>query len=139
MDKRRCSYEGCRAWAKRGTAWCVRHPDGRRLPPPGQALPGNQKARKHGVYSAYVPVVELKQALHLPPGDLRLEIAVVRQVLAQVLDSDVPPVEMIGAVDRATGALVRMLKMNKELGSEADGELEMGVERYLREIGLGGA
>jgi len=51
----------------------------------------------------------------------------------------VPPVELVGAVDRATGALVRMLKANKVLSSEADGELETAVEMYLRDLGLGGA
>ena len=139
MEKRACGYKGCRAWAKRGTAWCVAHPDGQPRVPTGWALPGNQVASKHGLRSKYVPVVGLKEALLLPPGDLRLEIAVVRQVLAQVLDNEVPPVELVGAVDRATGALVRMLKANKVLSSEADGELETAVEMYLRDLGLGGA
>ena len=139
MEKRACSYEGCRAWARRGTAWCLMHQERQRQRQPNCALPGNQVASKHGLRSKYVPVVGLKEALVLPPGDLRLEIAVVRQVLAQVLDNEVPPVELVGAVDRATGALVRMLKANKVLSSEADGELETAVEMYLRDLGLGGA
>ncbi len=143
MEKRvssgRCSYEGCRAWARRNGAWCVAHPDGQRRSTDGRAPLGNQKAREHGLYDGYVPIVGLKEALALPPGDLRLEIAVVRQVLAHVLDSDVPPVELVSAVERATGALVRMLKVNKELSSETGGELEAGVEKYLRELGLGDA
>ncbi len=135
---RPCSYEGCRAWAKMGEIWCVAHPNGQPRMPEGWPVPGYRKARKRGLKSGYVPVVGLKEALALPPGDLRLEIAVVRQVLAQLLSSKVPPVELVGAVDRATGALVRMLKVNKVLSSEVDGELEAGVERYLRELGLGG-
>ncbi len=66
--------------SRRGTAWCVAHPGGQPRAATGGAPDGNQNARKHGLYAAYVPVVELKQALVLPPGDLRLEIAVVRQV-----------------------------------------------------------
>ncbi len=139
MEKRACSYEGCRAWARQGMAWCVAHPDGQPRVPAGWALPGNQAARKHGLYSAYVPVVGLKEALALPPGDLRLEIAVMRQVLAQALNSDAPPVELIDAVEKATGALVRMLKANKGLIPATDDEMEAGLERYLRELGLGGA
>ena len=120
-------------------AWCVAHPDGVPRGRADLALPGNQKGRKHGLYSAYVPVVGLKEALALPPGDLRLEIAVMRQVLAQALESDAPPVELIDAVEKATGALVRMLKANKGLIPAADDEMEAGLERYLRELGLGGA
>lgn len=117
MEKRRCEYEGCHAWARRGKTYCVAHPEGqpRRV---GGAPEGNQNARTHGLYAAYVPVVDLKRALELPPGDLRLEIAVVRQLLAQLLGAELPPAEMVEAVDRATGALVRMLRANKQL-SEA--------------------
>ncbi len=61
-----------------------------------------------------------------------------RQVLAQASNSKVPAVELIDAVDKATRALLRLLKANKVMISEADGELEAGVERYLRELGLGG-
>lgn len=130
MTKRRCTYEGCRAWARRGPAggaYCVAHAD--RQPQP--------ESNQHGLYAAYVPVVDLKSALQLPPGDLRLEIAVVRQVLAQLLAAELAPTELVGAVDRATSALVRMLKANKQLSEDAAGELETAVEQYLAEFGLG--
>ena len=138
MEKRACSYKGCRAWARQGMAWCVAHPDGHPRVPAGWALPGNQAARKHGLYSAYVPVVGLKEALALPPGDLRLD-AVMRQVLAQALHSDAPPMELVVAVEKATSALVRMLRANKGLIPAADDGMEEALERYLRELGLGGA
>ena len=83
-------------------------------------------------------MVGLKQALTLPPGDLRLEIAVVRQALAQLLEAELAPVELIGALDKATAALVRMLKANKQLNEDAANELEMAVDIFLRELGLDG-
>ena len=85
-----------------------------------------------------MPVVGLEQALTLPPGDLRLEIAVVRQALAQLLEAELAPVELIGALDKATAALVRMLKANKQLNEDAANELEMAVDIFLRELGLDG-
>ena len=137
MDKRRCEFKGCKAWARRGMVFCVAHPDGRprRV---GGAPKGNQNARKHGVYATYVPIAQARQALELPPGDLRLEIALVRQALAQALAADLPPAPLITAVCRATSALVRMLKANKQLSVDAAGELDTAVDQYLREIGLGG-
>lgn len=87
--------------------------------------------------AAYKPVVDLKSALRLPPGDLRLEIAVMRQVLVQLLAAELPPVELIAALDKATAALVRMLKANQQLSEDAAGELETAVEQYLAEVGLG--
>ena len=136
--RRPCHYKGCMAWSRRDGHWCVAHPNGQPRVPEGWAVPGNQKGRRHGLKSAHVPVVGLKEALALPPADLRVEIAIVRQVLAQASNSKVPAVELIDAVDKATRALLRLLKANKVMISEADGELEMGVERYLRELGLGG-
>ena len=138
-QRRPCSYEGCRAWAKTGMAWCGTHPDGVPRGRADLALPGNQKGRKHGLYSGYVPVVEIKEALQLPPGDLRLEIAVVRQVLSQVLARDLPTSELVEAVEKTTSALVRMLRANKGLIPAADDGMEEALERYLRELGLGGA
>lgn len=97
----------------------------------------DESAPLHALYAAYTPVVDLKSALQLPPGDLRLEIAVVRQVVAQLLAAELPPVELIAALDRATSALVRMLKANQQLSEDAAGELETAVEQYLAELGLG--
>ncbi len=124
--------------------FCVAHPNGRprRV---GGAPRGNQNARKHGLYATYVPIAQTyvpiaqaRQELELPPGDLRIEIALVRQALAQVLAADLPPASLITAVCRATSALVRMLKANKQLSEDAAGELDTAVDQYLRELGLGG-
>lgn len=133
MTRRRCDYEGCRAWPRRGTTYCVAHTE--RQPPPRPD--DDQHLHAQGLYAAYVPVVDLKSALQLPAGDLRLEIAVVRQVLVQLLAAELPPAELIVALDRATSALVRMLKANQQLSEDAAGELETAVEQYLAELGLG--
>jgi hypothetical protein len=137
MTKQQCEFEGCRSWARRGTPYCVAHPDGLPRSKHGGSQEGTQYARTQGLYAAYVPVVDLKSALRLPPGDLRLEIAVVRQVLAQLLAAELPPAELVAAVDKATSALVRMLKANKQLSEDAAGELETAVDRYLSDLGLG--
>ena len=101
MEKRRCQYEGCKGWAKQGSYWCVAHPDGtpRKV---GGAPRGNQNARTHG---AYVLIVALEEALKLPAGDLRLEIAVMRAIFQELVRSDLPLSELIAGADTVTGAL----------------------------------
>ena len=136
--KRRCRYEGCRAGVRGNGEWCVAHPNGepRRV---GGGTPGNQNARKHGLYSAYVPVVALERALEVPPGDVRLEIAAARAVLAELLESGLPATEIAGAFDRATGALARLLRTNRQLDDEAGrDEMQDGIGLARKELGLGG-
>ena len=136
--KRRCRYEGCRAGVRGNGEWCVAHPNGepRRV---GGGTPGNQNARKHGLYSAYVPVVALERALEVPPGDVRLEIAAARALLAELLESGLPATEIAVAFDRATGALARLLRTNRELGDAGRHEMQDGIGLALEELGLGGA
>ncbi len=142
-EKRRCAYTDCRAWPVRGTEWCKAHPEGQPRSPNRSERKrggkvGNQNTRKHGVYAEYVPVVALKDALKLPPGDLRLEIAVTRAVLREILDADLDTSALIAGLERATGALTRLLKTNKQIGAESQDELERVVDLVLKDIGLEG-
>ena len=137
MEKRRCQYEGCQAWARKGTAYCVAHPDGQPRHV-GGAPPGNQNARTHGAYSGYVPVVALEEALKLPAGDLRLEIAVMRAIFQELVRSGLPLAELIAGADTVTGALARLLRVNKTLGDEQDGAIEAVIKRVLAARGYGG-
>ena len=145
--KQRCSYEGCRAWARRrtladgsspeceGSALCAAHSsrDGRKS---AGAPKGNQNARKHGLYASYVPVVVLEQALNLPPGDLRLEIAVVRGLLDDLLKTALPTPEMVAAVDVATRTLARLLRTNQRLEADRPDEFDDAVAQVLKKLGL---
>ena len=147
MDgKRRCSYEGCRAWARRqqagerdegrteGRPVCGVH----RLMAAGQAVGpprGNQNKRKHGLYASYVPVVMLKQALELPPGDLRLEIAVVRGSLSELVKTGLELPELVEAVDKATNSLARLLRTNQQIGEGNPDEFQEVMLRVLKEMG----
>ena len=147
--KQRCSFEGCRAWARRrpgpegsqaeaaGGAWCSVH-GGTMQRRRGGAPKGNQNARKHGVFGTYVPVVVLEEALKLPPGDLRLEIAVVRGILAELVKADLALPELAKAVDAATSSLARLLRTNKHLGEDRPDEFQETVAQVLRDLGLGG-
>ena len=103
----------------------------------GGGMPGNQNARKHGLYSAYVPVVALKQALDLPPGDLRLEIAALRALLAEAMQSELPSVELLKAVEAGMTTLARLLRTNKQLDNSGKEKLDEEVDRALEELGLG--
>ncbi len=135
MDgKRRCGYEGCRAWAQRAGDWCVAHPEGhpRKV---GGAPRRNQNARKYGWFSGYVPVVALEQALDLPPGDLRLEIAVARAALSELLKAKLPPAEMAVTFDRVTAALTRLLRTNKVLEAAGSDMLHDVLGQVLDEMG----
>ena len=147
MDrKRRCTYEGCRAWARRqragegdegkagGRPLCGVHAQmvaGRRVGAPT----GNQYARKHGLYASYVPLVVLEQALNLPPGDLRLEIAVVRGILAELVKTKLEMPELVEAVDKATNSLARLLRTNHHLGKEGPDDFQEGVLQVLKDLG----
>ena len=135
VEKRRCAYEGCKGWAKQGSPWCVAHPEGtpRKV---GGAPKGNQNARTHGAYAAYVPIVALEEALKLPAGDLRLEIAVMRGIFQELVRAGLPLSELIA--DTVTGALARLLRVNKVLGDGEEGAMEEVVGRVLGEYGLGG-
>ena len=131
---RRCAREGCRAWARRESEWCVAHPEGqsRRT---GGAPEGNQNARTHGLYARYVPVVALERALELPPGDLRIEIAVTRSVLADVMQSDMSPAELLKVLETGATTLTRLLRTNKQLADTGTGDLKDDVRRALAELG----
>ncbi len=130
VRKQRCAYDGCRAWAKGDGQWCVAHPDGHsRYRGGGGAPKGNQNGRTHGIYANYVPVVDLKQALELPPADLRLEIAVTRAALADLLRSGLDARDLIVGIDKATAALVRLLRLNHQLAAAGDDKLDDFIAR----------
>ena len=133
MVGRRCAFEGCRAWARADSAWCVAHPEGKRRRV-GGGRAGNQNARTHGLYAEYVPVVEVKRALELPPGDLRLEIAVTRAILGDLLGSGLPPAELLNVLEIGSATLTRLLRTNKALGGAADEDADDGLRRALREL-----
>ena len=149
MDgKQRCSQEGCRAWARRqrvgerdggrseGRPLCGVHSlmaAGQRVGAPR----GNQNKRKHGLYASYVPVVALKQALELPPGDLRLEIAVTRAALARVMRLRLPEKELIDVLEKGSATLVRLMRTQKYVGDAGSGDLKEAMGRALVEMGLG--
>ena len=143
--KQRCSYEGCRAWAR----W-RRLPDGSQ--PDTEAGPrcvahcgkvwqkgapkGNQNARKRRLFASYVPMVVLEEALNLPPGDLRLEIALVRGILADLVKTGQPIPELVKSVDTATNALSRLLRTNQKLAADQPNEFDAAVAQVLEKLGL---
>ena len=134
---RRCGYKRCRTRAQTGSDWCGAHAEGR-AQRVGGGQPGNQNARKHGRFSAYVPVVALEQALDLPPGDLRLEIAVARAVMADLLQKELPTEELVVALDRVAGTLTQLLRTNKALEAVGSDVLHDVVGPVLEAMGLGG-
>ena len=149
MDgKQRCSYDGCRAWARRksapegshaakeGGVLCEAHSrkDQRR----GAGAPKrNQNARKHGLYISYGPVMAREEARSLPPGDLRVEIAVVRGLLDDLLKTGLPTPELVAVVDVATRSLARLLRTNQRLEADRPDEFDDAVAQVLKKLGLG--
>ena len=134
--RRRCMYEGCRGWARKTSGWCVAHPEGQPRQV-GGAPAGNQNARTHGLYAKYVPIVALERALDLPPGDLRLEIAVTRAVLAELLHTELPAEELIKVLEKGSATLSRLLRTNKYLDSGAAEQFEDAVARVLEKMERG--
>ena len=136
MEKRRCQFEGCRAWARRGSAWCVVHPEGH-VRQRRSAPMDDQKAPPHDLFATYVPVVALEEALKLPPGDLRMEIAAVRAAISAVLRAELAPADLLHVLDKGTGALARMLRINRQLGGAEADEFQAALDQVLAELGLG--
>jgi hypothetical protein len=121
----------------RGSPYCNTHLDGGRTEVAGWSHVGNQHARKHGLYANYVRTEGLEEALNLPISDLRAEIAGVRHVLARLLATDLPPLELLYGVVTLSRALVRLLTTNKLLFEDGPDEDEMAIEQMLRDLGLG--
>ena len=138
MTREQCRFEGCRQRPRRSSEWCTAHPGGQAPLFDDDPPQDDRKTRRPAPYAAYVPVVALEEALELPPGDLRREIAVVRAVLAELLKAGLAEVALVTALDRATGALVRLLRANQQLTAEQAGEVEAMMGRVLQEMGQGG-
>src|SRR3954453_20355479 len=126
-EQRRCAYQTCQAWPKRGTVFCVAHQGGiaRRV---GGAPPGNQNARVHGIYSKYASTVDVAAALGMDRADLRLKMAVVRAPIADVLASPLDPVTKLEALNAGTAALARLIRAQVLLAGEE------GVEGKLDQV-----
>ena len=127
MAGRRCEREGCRAWARRGGTACVAHA--------GVARLGESRRAGGGRYEAYAPTAHLGDALGQAPENLQAEIAVTRLLLAELLQSDLPPDKLVGLVDRATAALARLLRANQQIGGSEAGDIDEIVARVLAELG----
>ena len=125
----------------KGSVWCVAHKNGVKTFRGGGHGPGepkgNQNRRTHGAYATYVPIVALKDALNLPPGDLRLEIAAARHVLGELLKSDLTPAQRMAGLNLASAALARLLRTNIELEAGEIKDLLDGYNQYLDDLGLG--
>jgi hypothetical protein len=80
--------------------------------------------------------VPIAAALEQPPGDLRMEIAAVRAVLAELLEAELPAETLANVVDRATNALVRLMRANKSLAEKQD-EADQAALDVLRDLGQG--
>jgi hypothetical protein len=89
-------------------------------------------------YRAYRPVVAVEEALRLPPGDLRPEIAVVRAAIHELVSAGLPAEELIDALNTGTGALARLFRVNKLLSEQEAGVLDEAVARVLGDLGMGG-
>ena len=152
MEKQRCAYKGCNAWPRKGSTWCVHHPEGqvggggggRRAGAGGRragagSKPGNENARKHGLYATYMSVRVLHEALEVPSDDLRLEIAAARVVVGELLKAELPAEVLAGALEQATGALTRLLRTNQVLNGDKGDESQAWLVRALTELGLGSA
>ncbi len=137
MAGRQCVREGCRAWARRGGMECVAHDR--------QTGRGSESdvARAYGRrgrarFAANTPVAQLEAALGQSSDDLQAEIAVTRLLLVELLRADLPTDKLVMLVDKATGALARLLRANREIAGPDAGEVDEAIARVLREIGVMG-
>lgn len=71
-------------------------------------------------------------------GDLAAEVAVLRQVLGEVLLAEPDPRRLVSAVSRLVDAEVRALRAQRQLGAGAGDDLAATLDRLLAELGLAG-
>ena len=136
MAGQRCVREGCRAWARRGGTECAAHEgrSGRGGEVDGPRA-GGKCARER--FAAYAPVTQLEAAVGQSSDDLQAEIAVTRLLLVELLRADLPTDKLVMLVDKATGALARLLRANREIAGPDAGEVDEAIGRVLREVDEG--
>lgn len=135
-DKRRCSVEGCRAWAMRGSELCAAHAGRAR----GGAPVGNVNRLKHGLYSKHYSDEELALMLS-PADDLQDEIALCRVLTGRLLgaltsddlDGDAL-VKMSGMALRAANVTARLLRANQVISGDAQDDLAGSIGAVLDQL-----
>lgn len=133
--KRQCAYEECRAWARKGSEWCVAHPEGRKREMPGAPVE-NENARTHGMHSRLRQAHGSGDATGTPADDLRAEIAATRMALVEVMQEGLPASQLLKALDIGTAALTRLLRTSKQLDAAGADEVRDGLARALSDLGL---
>ena len=152
-SKRTCVYPGCRARAVRNGAFYYAHRSGPRTPQPREAPepddawygvprepgPSAESDRSNALYAQYAPVRSLQEAMEAPPGDLQLEIAVMRAALADLVRAGLPITDLIACLDQGMGALVRLLRTNHVVSGEQARNVMDAIETILVEMNMGGS
>jgi len=82
-------------------------------------------------------VTQLEAAVGQSSDDLQAEIAVTRLLLVELLRADLPTDKLVMLVDKATGALARLLRANREIAGPDAGEVDEAIGRVLREVDEG--
>jgi hypothetical protein len=90
-----------------------------------------------GAYAAYEPPVAVADAARDPPGNLRVEIAVVRAMLADVLRLPLAPDKRAAVVGTLLATLARLMRENRELDGSAGDPLEATQQEVLNDPATG--
>ena len=136
-NKKRCTVDGCNAWAMRGSELCASHAGVAR----GGAPVGNANRLEHGFYSRHFTDDELGVMLS-PVDDLNDEIGLCRVLTGRIVGrlTDVADLEVEDLVKlssmalRASNTLARLMRDNRVLTGEAADDLAGSIGAVLDQL-----
>jgi hypothetical protein len=137
-EDRRCTFQGCKKWRMSGADLCNTHIDGGRTELAGASRAASWRDPMYGQYVPYVPMDGLEEALsNASLDDLRVEIAITRDMMRHALTAGLPLLERIDVLAKLSRVLVRLFTIQKRLCKDGPAETEREIEQWIRELGLG--
>lgn len=136
-NKKRCSVDGCSAWAMRDSDVCASHAGRAR----GGAPIGNTNRLDHGFYSRHFTEAELEVVLS-PVDDLADEIALCRVLTGRLAgrlsgDGDLEVEDLVKLASmalRASNTLARLMRDNRVLSGDAADDLAGSIGSVLDQL-----
>jgi len=135
-DKRKCTRDGCNAWATRGTTVCASHG---RLTRGAGAPVDNTNRLSHGLYSRHFTDEEISTLLN-PPSDLADEIALCRVLTGRLMSALTAPHDRQGLLELASMALrsaavtAKLLRANQVLSGDTADDLAGAIGNVLDQL-----
>lgn len=145
---RRCTRDGCRAWAMRGASHCVAHRDDdcERIDdtdPPDERQQRSERFAELVRSGAFAGLIDATVQVALDAcanvRSLSIEIGALRLLLQRIIVTDLldgDPREVTQTLTRLVDTIIRAVKMEQTLIASFDDDLRAAVTRVFAEQGL---